>query len=244
MNTDLISWRFILRSQLLLPLIMPINPIIFGSTGMVGQAVLLECLEDINVQSILLINRRPVHIRHEKVKEIIHLDFNDFSSLTKEFSGYDTCFFCLGISSVGLSEEEYHRTTYDITIRAAETLSSTGKPFIFCYVSGAGTDSSEKGRSMWARVKGKTENKLFSLFEHAYMFRPGYIQPLKGIRSRTWLYNAIYAVFTPAYFLLKPFKSLVTDTTRLGKAMIRVVTKSYEKKILENRDINKLASDN
>jgi hypothetical protein len=209
---------------------------------MIGQGVLKECLEDPNVESVLLVNRTSVNIKHEKIKEIIHKDFFDFTSLVPEFSHYDTCLFCLGITSVGMKEPEYHRITYDITIKAAEAILQTNKLFTFCYISGASTDSTEKGKTMWARVKGKTENKLLSMpFKDAYMFRPGYIQPRKGIRSKTRWYNAIYFIFTPLYFLLKPFKSLVTDTTAMGKAMINVALKGYPEKIIGPKDINLLA---
>lgn len=221
---------------------MKLRAIIFGSTGMIGQAVLKECLESAVVESVLLINRRSLNIRHPKVKEIIHKDLNNINSLINEFRNYNTCFYSLGVSSVGLSEADYHAITYDLTIKIAEALLQTGQDFIFCYISGAGTDSTEKGRSMWARVKGKLENKLLSMpFKKAYMFRPGYIQPLKGIKSRTKWYNVMYAVFKPLYFLLKHFKGFVTNTTALGKAMINVAANGYEKNILESPDINKAA---
>jgi uncharacterized protein YbjT (DUF2867 family) len=221
---------------------MQIKPIIFGATGMIGQGVLMECLDNPDVDSVLVVNRHPQNIHHKKVKEIIHSDFSDFSSLQNEFSNYDTCLFCLGVTAVGLSEQEYHKVIYDITVNAAEALLKTKKDFTFCYISGAGTDSSEKGRIMWARVKGKLENKLLSMpFKRAYMFRPGYIQPMKGIRSRTGWYNAVYAVFKPLYFVLKNFKGVVTDTSSLGKAMINAAASGYEKNIIEVKDINILA---
>jgi hypothetical protein len=222
---------------------MKIRTIIFGSTGMIGQGVLKECIDDPNVESILLINRSPLHIQNAKIKEIIHKDFYDFSPLVNEFSGYDTCLFCLGITSVGMKEADYHKVTYDIAVKAAEALLATGKDFTFCYISGAGTDSTEKGKRMWARVKGKLENKLLSMpFKNVYMFRPGYIQPRKGIRSKTKWYNAVYLIFKPLYLLLKPFNSLVTDTTAMGKAMINAAVKGYPKKIIEVRDINLLGA--
>jgi hypothetical protein len=216
--------------------------ILLGSSGMVGKGVLLECMDDPNVEKILLINRSPIRIIHPKIKEIIHYDFNDLSTLKDELKGFDTCFFCLGITSAGLNEEKYTKITYDLTLNFARAFVTTNPNSVFCYVSGAGTDSSEKGRSMWARVKGKTENDLLKLpFKAAYMFRPGYIQPLKGIRSKTGWYNAVYVVFKPLYFLLKPFKSFVTDTVSLGKAMINVALKGYEKKIIESSDIYTLS---
>ena len=219
-----------------------IKPIIFGATGMIGQAVVQECIKTPEIEKILLINRRPGQINHPKVKEIIHTDFTDFSSLINQFSEYNACFFCLGISAIGLSEEEYYKTTYEITIKAAEAIKNTGKEFTFCYISGAGTDSSEKGSMMWARVKGKVENKLLSMFEKAYMFRPGYIQPLKGIKSRTKFYNLFYILFKPFYFMLKSFKSIVTDTSSFGKAMIKVAAEGYSKRIIESKDINRLGN--
>jgi uncharacterized protein YbjT (DUF2867 family) len=222
---------------------MNLKAIIFGSTGMIGRAVLLECLDDDRVESILLINRRPAGITHNKIKEIIHNDFLDFSSLVKEFSGYNTCFFCLGISSVGLNETLYYQTTYEITMKAADALIQAGQEITFCYVSGAGTDSSEKGKIMWARVKGKVENTLLSMpFKSAYMFRPGFVQPMKGLKSRTKGYNVFYILFKPLYYVLKPFKGAVTDTSILGKAMIQVALYGYGSDILNNTDINKMAA--
>jgi hypothetical protein len=224
---------------------MKLKAIIFGSTGMIGQGVLMECLESADVESVLLINRRALNSRHPKVQEIIHPDFNDMSSLIPEFKNYNTCFYSLGVSAVGLSEAAYHSITYDLTVKIAEAILKTGQDFTFCYISGKSTDSTEKGRSMWARVKGKLENKLLSMpFKNAYMFRPGYIQPLKGIRSRTRWYNIVYTVFKPLYFLLKPLKKYVTNTSSLAKAMIRVAANGYEKRILESADINKLAEAN
>jgi hypothetical protein len=212
---------------------------------MIGQGVLRECLENENVESILVINRQTCGISNPKLKEIIHKDLFDLSELTNEMTGYNACFFCLGVSSAGLNENEYHRITYDLTLNVARTLSELNKEMVFCYISGAGTDSSEKGRIMWARVKGKTENALLLLpFKKAYMFRPGFIQPMKGIRSKTRLYNALYAVFSPLYFVLKHFDSFVTNTEIFSKAMINTVLNGYGKNILENNDINKLGKDN
>jgi hypothetical protein len=220
---------------------MSINAIIFGSSGMIGQAVLLECLDNSEVNSVLLVNRKPSGIRHSKVKDIIHENFYDISGLIPEFLKYDTCFFSLGVSAVGMQEADYHKITYDLTVGVAETLLKTGKDFTFCYISGAGTDRTEKGRMMWARVKGKLENKLLSMpFRHVYMFRPGYIQPMRGIKSRTAWYNAVYVIFKPLYYVLRPFPKLLTDTNALSKAMVNVALKGYEKNILENEDINKV----
>jgi hypothetical protein len=223
---------------------MKIKTILFGSTGMIGQGVLLESLNNADVESILVINRQSCNITHPKLKEIIHRDLFDLSGLSFELTGFNTCFFCLGISSAGLKENEYHRITYDLTLNVAKTLVELNKEMVFCYISGAGTDSSESGRIMWARVKGKTENALLSLpFRKAYMFRPGFIQPMKGIRSKTRLYNALYAVFNPLYFVLKHFDSLVTNTEIFGKAMINIALQGNEKNILKNKDINKIGTE-
>ena len=220
---------------------MKIKAILFGSTGMLGQAVLLECLENKGVESVLVINRQSCIVNHPKLKEIILKDHFDLSVLTAELSGYNTCLFCLGISSAGMKEKDYHRITYDLTLNAAKTLLAINKDLTFCYTSGTGTDGSEKGKIMWARVKGKTENALLAMpFKKAYMFRPAFIQPMKGIRSRTKLYNILYDVFKPFYFILKHFDGYVTNTETFGKAMILAVLNGYEKNILENRDINKI----
>ncbi len=224
---------------------MKIKVILFGSTGMLGQAVLLECLENKEVESILAINRQSCNVSHPKLKEVILKDLFDLSGLKVEMKGYHTCLFCLGISSAGMKEKDYYKITYELTLNAANTLLAINKDLTFCYISGTGTDSSEKGKIMWARMKGKTENALLAMpFKKAYMFRPAFIQPMKGIRSRTKLYNMIYAIFRPFYFILKHFDSLVTNTDTFGKAMILTVLNGYEKNILENRDINKIVRDN
>jgi uncharacterized protein YbjT (DUF2867 family) len=221
---------------------MKIKPILFGSSGMIGQGVLMECLESPDVESLLIINRRPSGISHPKVKEIIHEDVSDLSEISSELIGFDTCFFCLGVSAVGLNEEAYNAITYTLTTRVAEALLKVSKDITFIYISGKGTDSSEKGSMMWARVKGKTENALLAIpFKEAYMFRPGFIQPMKGIRSRTRIYNMVYFVFKPFYFILKSYKNGVTDTISLGKAMIYVAVNGYDKKIVESWDINEIA---
>jgi len=220
---------------------MKIKTILFGSTGMIGQGVLRECLESTDVESVLVINRQSCGIKHPKLKEIIHKDLFDLAGLTSEMTGYNTCFFCLGVSSAGLKENEYHRITYDLTLNVATTVVGLNKEMTFCYISGAGTDSSEKGRIMWARVKGKTENALLALpFRSAYIFRPGFIQPMNGVKSKTRLYNTLYTIFNPLYFLLKHFDSIVTNTEIFGKAMIYTALKGYDKNILENKDINKI----
>jgi len=211
---------------------------------MVGQGVLRECLEDDDVKAILVIGRTRCEVTHPKVREIQRQDFTDYTDVQNELSGYDACFFCLGVSSAGMSEQEYQRLTFDLTLSAARALAARNPSMTFCYVSGAGTDSSENGRIMWARVKGKTENQLLGLpFEAVYLFRPGFIQPLHGIRSKTKLYQAFYTVFGPLYPVLKTvFPNHVTDTTRVGRAMIRVARHGYARQILENSDINSVAA--
>ena len=222
---------------------MRIKAIITGSTGMIGKALLLECLESPDVESVLAINRQPVELQHEKLTEIIHQDFFDLSSLKERLTGFNTCYFCLGISAAGLSEDKYSRITYELTMNFARTVLPLNPGIVFCYISAAGADSSEKGRIMWARVKGKTENALLAMpFKRAYMFRPGFIQPMKGVRSRTSLYNAIYAVLKYLYPLLKGLPQYVTSSDRLGQAMLKAVLKGYDQPILESRDINLLAA--
>jgi len=220
---------------------MKLNPIIFGSTGMLGQAVLSECLSDTEVESVLIVNRRKSNFSHPKVREIVHPDLFNLTPIAGELSGFNTCFFCLGVSSAGMSEKEYHKTTYELTLLIAETLLHTNEEMTLCFVSGTGTDSSEQGKVMWARVKGKTENALLAMpFKKAYMFRPAYIQPAKGIKSRTPLYNVLYAITTPFYFLLKHSDRYVTNTGYFAKAMLLAARYGYEKNILENTDINRI----
>ena len=195
--------------------------VIFGATGMVGQGVLLESLDDARVERVLVVSRHPIDISHPKLHEILHQDFFDFSSIQSQFVEFDACFFCLGVSSVGLSEREYHHLTYDLTLDAATAIASVaGDRLTFCYVSGEGTDSTERGRAAWARTKGKTENALLRLpFKAAFMFRPGYIQPLKGIRSKTWWYQGLYNVMGPFYPLFRVLlPRYVTTTVNIGRA--------------------------
>lgn len=218
------------------------NVILFGSTGMIGQGTLQECLKDKQVEKVLVINCQSCGVTDPKLTEIIHSDFYDLSSISGNFAGYDTCLYCLGISSVGMSESDYQRITYDLTIYIAETLLNLNKDMSFCYISGANTDSTEKGKTMWARVKGKTENALLAMpFKNVYMLRPGFIEPLKGIKSKTPLYQFIYSAFKPLFFILRNFKNIATNTETLGKAMILAAANGYEKPVLESRDINEIA---
>ncbi len=218
------------------------NALILGSTGMIGKGVLLECLDDDRVNSVLVINRQSCGVTNRKLREVIHSDFYNFSAVQEEMKGIDACFFCLGVSVAGLSEAEYRRITYDLTVRFAREFLAASPNSVFCYISGAGTASTAKGRTMWARVKGETENALQAMpFRSSYMFRPAYIQPMKGVRSKTAWYNLVYIFLKPLYFILKPFKAFVTDSVSLGRAMISVADTGYERRILESRDINLLA---
>jgi uncharacterized protein YbjT (DUF2867 family) len=216
--------------------------VLFGATGMVGQGVLRECLRDREVGSVLSIVRSATGQRHPKLRELVHTNFLDYSAIEDQLSGFDACFFCLGVSSAGMTEENYRRVTYDFTMAAARTLARLNPTMTFIYVSGMGTDSSERGRSMWARVKGKTENELLRLpFQAAYMFRPAAIVPLDGIRSKTKLYRALYVVLGPILpWLNAQFPKYVTTTEQVGRAMIKVTKQGAQKPVLENLDINRL----
>ncbi len=208
---------------------------------MVGKGVLLECLDSPEVESVMVVARKKTGLNHDKMKEIIVQDFYDLSSIKKELKGYNACFFCLGVSALGLNEEQYTKITYTLTLHFAETLLALNPEMVFNYVSGTGTDSSEQGRGMWARVKGRTENAILNMgFKDAYAFRPGLIIPEKGVKSSTGWYNSIYVVMKPVFPWLKR-QGLATTTVKIGKAMIATVIKGYEKKHLENNDINQIA---
>ena len=216
-----------------------IKAIITGTTGMVGRGVLLECLESPDVESVLVVNRNPLGIQHPKLKEILHKDFFDLATVATEMKGYNACFFCLGVSSVGMNEKDYTRSTYDLTMQAASALSRINPGMTFCYVSGTGTDSTEQGRMMWARVKGKTENHLKKLpFKSVYLFRPGMIKPVKGQKNVKIFIKALVWSF-PLWKILSP-KNVCT-LEDLGLAMIRAAEVGYYKNILENKDIAQLA---
>ena len=216
--------------------------ILFGATGMVGQGVLRELLHDPKVTHVLAVTRRPTGVEDEKFHELVLDDFHDFSFVADELTGYDACFFCLGVSSAGMTEKDYRRLTYDLTLAAAKVLAERNPGMRFLYVSGTGTDSSEKGRVMWARVKGETENALLRLpFKAAYMIRPGYIQPLHGIRSSTAWTRAAYAVAGPLFPVWKTlFPNSVITTEELGRAMIRAARVGCPKRILEIPDLIEL----
>jgi uncharacterized protein YbjT (DUF2867 family) len=217
--------------------------ILFGATGMVGQGVLRECLLDPEVERVLTIVRTPTGQAHEKLAELQLADFFDYSSVDEKLSGWDACLFCLGVSSAGMKEPEYRRLTFDLTLAAARALAARNPAMTFIYVSGAGTDSSARGRSMWARVKGETENALLELpFKAAYMFRPGFIQPMHGISSKTRLYRVAYAITGPLYPLWRAVApSYVTTSDQVAKAMLAVAKRGADKKVLENSDINRIA---
>lgn len=215
--------------------------IITGSTGMVGKGVLLECLDDVNIEKVLVINRSTLNIQHSKLEEVLLKDFSQLTSIKDKLIGYDACFFCMGISSVGMNEEKYTQITFNIVKVFADVLHKINQNMVFNYVSGVGTDSSENGSSMWARVKGKTENYIFNKgFKDAYAFRPGAIIPEKGIKSRTNWYSIIYILLTPFFGLMKKSKN-ITTTTKIGLAMINSLHHTQTLKHLENKDINVLA---
>jgi len=223
---------------------MKINPIITGATGMVGKGVLLECLDHSDVERVLTIGRSKLDIEHPKLKQLVHADFSDFSSVKDQLTGYNACYLCMGVSAAGLSEEQYRVITHDYTLALARTLLEITADMTITYVSGDGTDSSGSGRSMWARIKGQTENELLKLgFRQAFMFRPGIIIPLRGIKSRTRLYQFFYDYFM---WLIKLVKLLmpneVVNTTQLGQAMINCTLNGYEKKVLKPKDILRLSS--
>lgn len=214
--------------------------ILFGATGMVGQGVLRECLLDKNVQAVFSLGRSHLEQTHAKLNHLVHADLYNYSAIENELSGYDACFFCLGISASGMSEAQYHHVTYDLTLAAAKTLSRLNPQMTFVYVTGMGTDRTERGRSMWARVKGKTENALQRLpFKAAYMFRPGMIEPLHGIKSKTRWYQMMYVVMTPLFPLFKAIApNSITTTEQVGRAMIQVARKGYPRAVLEASDIS------
>ena len=216
----------------------------FGATGMVGGGVLLECLDDPRVHAVIAINRSSLGRSHGKLREILHSDFFNYEHLHSELTLCDACFFCLGVTSVGLDEAEYSHLTYDLTTAAARSMVTANPNMTFCYVSGVGTDSTEHSRTMWARVKGRTENAILGMgFRKAYMFRPGFIQPVKGVRSKTAWYQAAYDVLAPiSPPLLRLAPNHITTTARLGRAMIQVASTGYDRNILYTRDINALAA--
>jgi nucleoside-diphosphate-sugar epimerase len=217
---------------------MAITAIITGATGMVGEGVLIECLKRPDIEKVLVINRKPGGVSHPKLLEIVHTDFFDLSPIEGQLSGYNACFFCLGVSSVGMSKEEYRHVTYDLTLNMARLLVKLNPEMTFCYVTGAGTDSSEQGRVAWARVKGATENALLHLFKRAYMFRPGFMKATPGQKNTksyykylAWLYPIGRALYPAGFCTLR----------EVGLAMIQAASNGYSKQILEVKDIVTLA---
>jgi uncharacterized protein YbjT (DUF2867 family) len=213
--------------------------LLFGATGMVGQGVLRECLRDPDVEEVVTIGRSATGIEQAKLREIVHRDLFNYASIERELAGFDACFFCLGVSSFRMSEADYTRLTYDLTMAAARTLARLDPRMTFVYVTGAGTDSTEQGRSMWARVKGRTENDLLRLpFKAAYLFRPGAIMPMHGVRSKTALYQSIYSATRPVLPLLQRlFPNSIVTTEQVGRAMLAVAKRGAPSPILESRDI-------
>lgn len=218
----------------------PMRVIITGASGMVGEGVLHECLNSNAVKEVLVLGRKSCAVTHPKLKEVLHGNFHDLSPVADQLKDYDACFFCAGVSSVGKKEEEFYYLTYKLTMHVAETLAKQNSNMTFCYISGAGTDSSEKGRLMWARVKGKTENDLMKLpFAQVYNFRPGIIESAPGMKNTIKLYN-YFKWLIPIIKLIS--KNGVVSLAEIGKAMINAATIGYNKQILEVKDIKELAA--
>jgi uncharacterized protein YbjT (DUF2867 family) len=216
------------------------NIVLFGASGMIGQGVLRECLRAADVERIVVVGRAPLGITHDKVREISHADFTDFTAIEADLK-CDACFFCLGVSSAGMTEAEYTHVTHDFTLAAARSVLRASPRSIFIYVSGAGTDSTEKSRGMWARVKGKTENALLDMpFKAAYMFRPGGIQPMHGATSKTRSYRLAYLAAWPLLPVLKVFGA-ITTTERMGLAMLNAVRRGAPDPIVSTTHINQLS---
>lgn len=215
---------------------MAIKVIVTGVTGMVGEGVLHECLHHPQIESVLVVGRRPCGVSHPKIKEIVHADFYNLSPIADQLKGYNACFFCLGVSSVGMKEEEYYQKTHTLTLHFANVLKLQNPDLTFCYVSGTGTDSTEKGKSMWARVKGKTENALLKIFPKAYMFRPGYMHPTPGLKNVNKLYKFLGWTY-PLFRALGKASTLKEQAL----AMINAALKGSDKKVLEVKDIIELA---
>lgn len=218
--------------------------LLFGATGMVGQSVLRECLGAKDVMRVVTVGRTPPDVRHSRLTNLVTPDLFDLSPIAAELAPFDACFFCLGVSSIGMGEADYTRVTFDLTLSIARTLASTNPKMVFTYVTGAGTDSSEKGKSMWARVKGRTENALMTLgFKGAYMFRPGFIQPLHAVRSKTLAYQAAYTLARPLFSVLRKIwpRSMVTSV-EVGLAMLQVARRGYPHAVMEVGDIQAAAA--
>ena len=212
--------------------------LIFGATGMVGQGVLRECLAAVDVEVVVTVGRKATGVNHPKLREIVHPDMTKYADIEGELTGFDACFFTMGVSSSGMNELDYDLVTCGLTLAAARPLSRLDPKMTFIYVSGAGTDSTEQGRVMWARVKGRTENELLRLPFKAYMFRPGMIQPMDGIRSRTRVYRLLYLVMMPVLPLLRrALPKQILSTREIGQAMLAVARHGFRRRILETRHI-------
>ena len=221
---------------------MKYNVVITGSTGMVGKGVLLECLDHKWVEKVLVVSRSSINLTHPKLRELLVSDFMDLKNIEDDLKGYDACFFSLGVSSIGISKGDYEKITYELTIHFAKTFLDKNKDSIFTYVTGAGTDSTEKGKVHWARVKGKTENRILDMpFRVAYMFRPGYIHPYLGVGSKTIWVSLLYGIFGILYQILKFFPRTATNSINMGRAMIYCLNGDYKEKILNNKEINEVA---
>lgn len=220
--------------------------VIFGASGMVGQGVLLECLRSRDIERVLIVGRSGAGRQDPKLREVLVQDLFDVSSYAEELTDLDACFFTLGVSSAGMDEAEYKRLTYDLTIGIAQEVAARSPALCFTYVSGAGTDSSEHSRTMWARVKGATENALLRMpFRSAFMFRPGMIQPLDGIRSKTRAYRYGYIFMAPVLPLLRlAFPNSISTTREIGRAMLYVARHSWPRPVLEAKDIHKAGTRN
>ena len=201
---------------------------------MVGEGVLMECLTNNDVEQVLVINRKPGGVSHPKLREIIHKDFFDLAPIEQQLSGYNACFFCLGISSVGISKEDYHHTTYDLTLNVGQSLARLNPDMIFCYISGKSTDSTGQSRMAWARVKGATENALLKLFKNGYMFRPGFMKATPGQKNVKSYYSYFAWMYAPGRVL---YPSGFCTLQEVGQAMINAAIKGYNKHILEVKDI-------
>lgn len=217
------------------------NIVIFGATGMIGQGVLRECLRDPDVAVVKAIGRSATGVSHPKMRDVVHRDMGSFAAIESELREVDACFFCLGVTSAGLTEAAYASVTYDIPVAAATMLAQLNPSMTFILVSGAGADSSERGRVMWARVKGKAENAILRMPFKGYVFRPAVVQPMHGIQSRTAIYNAAYLLLRPLMPALRRlFRSYVLTTEEIGQAMLLVVRRGAPKRVLESRDISAL----
>ena len=220
------------------------NVLILGATGMVGQGVLRECLLDEGVTRVVTLGRSPTGQSHPKLREIVHGELLNLRPIEGQLTGLDACFYCLGASATGLSEADYTQINYVLTMSVAEALARIDPDMTFVYVSDAGTDSSERGRAMWARVKGRTENALLRLpFKAAYMLRPGLIIPMHGVKSKTRLYRAFYTVLGPLLPLMrKLFPRSIITTEQLGRVMLRLARSGYSKPVLETADLSALSA--